>query len=86
MIWIIALLNLVFVATDALRDRGVDRKWTWWEWHCAKWTSFFGQQILIILLAIKAGYIPLSTESIWYGVLYVILTSITWRLIYNQQS
>lgn len=83
MIWILMLLNMMFVASDAIRDKGVNRIADWWEWHFAKWISFFGMQGLIILLAVKAGLIPVEMKSLWIGILYAILCNITWNITYR---
>lgn len=80
---IILILNLIFVISDALRDKGVARLWEWWHWHFCKWLSFFGQQILIIYFFFKSELLEKKPKSILYLILYAILCSISWNIFYN---
>ena len=84
MIWLLALLNLLFVVSDALRDNVIDRKpgVSWDRYHFPKWVSFYGQQCLIILLGFLAGLIPYSFTSLWLIVLYAVLCGLAWRIAY----
>jgi len=89
MISLLMLLNLIFVACDALRDKWLcnrDADVTWLQWHIVKWLEFFGMESIITLLAVKAGYIPLDSFSIFIGILYTILCSITWNVLYRWEE
>ncbi len=74
-IWI-ALLITAVTCCDALRDRWVDRKVEWWQWHIVKWIAFYTPLVTLTILFIPLVYWPVLVASNW----------ILWRLIYRYNA
>ena len=82
MIYVFAILILIAVICDALRDKYsiTHVNCNWWAWHGFKWVSFFMPYFIIGYILIKHKYIT-TTQLIIAA--FVVICSISWRIVYN---
>jgi len=82
---LLAAVNLVAVACDALTDKSIDRKLgiPRLQWHIYKWVRIYVPQAIIFFALFYWRVIPLSWCVAVYLVTYVLVAWILWNIVYD---